>query len=340
MEIRVAKDRIVVQTHVSEEEVVVESAYGDSSRSRLEALRQHGSYLLKHLTLTMNGKRLTGRQSSAPKELGEKSIYVLEYFFPERSESAQLKLEQDVLREFEYAPGNPWEATYVVRIGLEGRPERQELLLSYRQPLEYSIRWNSDPAAAPTSMTGSFIKHGIHHILTGYDHLLFVAALLLAVAGFWDLIKVITAFTLAHTLTLILSTLNLLRLPSAVVEPVIAASIVFVAVQNVFWPSRSRGRSRLLIAFAFGLFHGLGFAGGLLEAMSDLPGSQAALALVSFSLGVELGHQIVVIPLFLALRTARLMGPSPVRRDLWIRRVGSLAIAFAGAFYLVAALRQ
>jgi hydrogenase/urease accessory protein HupE len=111
---------------------------------------------------------------------------------------------------------------------------------------------------------GTFFIHGVHHILTGYDHLLFATALVLAVTSLWDLVKVVTAFTLAHSITLTLAALNMVRLPAQVVEPLIAVSIIFVAVQNIFWPMPARGYSRLAAAFFFGLFHGLGFAGGLL----------------------------------------------------------------------------
>jgi hypothetical protein len=120
------------------------------------------------------------------------------------------------------------------------------------------------------SLFKSFFYEGIHHILTGYDHLLFVSALVLAATTFWDLIKVVTTFTIAHTITLTLGAFNLVSLPHWVVEPLISASIVFVALQNVFWPSRARGWSRLGAAFFFGLFYGLGFAGGLLEAIREM----------------------------------------------------------------------
>ena len=109
------------------------------------------------------------------------------------------------------------------------------------------------------AIAGSYVWHGVHHILTGYDHLLFVAALALRAATLWDLIKVVSAFTLAHSLTLTLAALNLIHLPDAVVEPLISASIVFVAIQNVIWPEQARGGSRLAVALFFGLFHGLGF---------------------------------------------------------------------------------
>jgi hypothetical protein len=109
--------------------------------------------------------------------------------------------------------------------------------------------------------------------------------LLLAAARLWDLVKVITAFTMAHTITLALSVLDVFRLSASVVEPTIAVSIVVVATQNVFWPETCRGQARMLAAFGFGLFHGLGFAGGLLEAMSGLNRTGAVRAIVAFSLG-------------------------------------------------------
>ncbi len=95
------------------------------------------------------------------------------------------------------------------------------------------------------SLFKAFFYQGIRHILTGYDHLLFVTALVLAATTLWDLIKVVSAFTLAHTITLTLTALNLIRLPETVVEPLIAASIVFVAIQNVFWRTPSQGLESL-----------------------------------------------------------------------------------------------
>jgi len=191
-------------------------------------------------------------------------------------------------------------------------------------------------------MTQQFVRHGIGHILSGYDHLLFVCALVLGAVTFWDLIKVVTAFTLAHTLTLTLSVLNLVRLPSHVVEPMIAGSIVFVAATNLLWPKRSRGWVRLATAFFFGLFHGLGFAGGLLGAMEGMNGLAVGVAIAAFSLGVELGHQMVVLPLFFGLKLARATPPDEAGRErlaLATMRGGSLLICLAGTLYLLAALK-
>lgn len=182
----------------------------------------------------------------------------------------------------------------------------------------------------------TYTGHGIEHILTGYDHLLFVTALVLAAPALWDIIKVVTAFTVAHTLTLVLSVLHIVQLESRYVEPMIAASIVFVALQNIFWPGQRTGWRRLIVAFGFGLFHGLGFAGGLIDAMSGLPASGLGTALASFSLGVEIGHQIVVIPVFALLYWSRKRWGE--RFGVPVLRYGSAVIALGGAYYLYEAL--
>jgi hydrogenase/urease accessory protein HupE len=187
------------------------------------------------------------------------------------------------------------------------------------------------------SLFKAFFYFGVHHILTGYDHLLFVSALVLAATTLWDLIKVVSTFTLAHTITLTLAALNLVDLSERIVEPLISASIVFVALQNVFVPRRARGWSRLGAAFFFGLFHGLGFAGGLLDAMRKMQSGTMFLAIVAFSIGVEAGHQMVVLPLFALLKSARRSQPDAVTRtrlSMMIQRIGSAGISIAGVYYL------
>jgi hypothetical protein len=145
----------------------------------------------------------------------------------------------------------------------------------------------------------------------------------------------------AHTLTLILSVTDVVSLSAHVVEPVIAGSIVFVAVQNIFWPRQSRGWTRLAIAFAFGLFHGLGFAGIVKEAMRGLPPIALWAALGAFSLGVEIGHQVVVLPLYTTLSLARNWKTDQPRIFLsnGLMKFGSCAISAAGLYFLVQAFR-
>jgi hydrogenase/urease accessory protein HupE len=250
------------------------------------------------------------------------------------------------LNEIDFAPGNRWEATYVVGSTTENGGGADGLLLTSQDPVEIrpatASAAHDEPRLDQWALAGAYLRHGVMHILTGYDHLLFMAALVLAVVTFVDLIKVVTAFTVAHTITLTLSVLNVVRLSSQIVEPMIAASIVVVALQNILWPERSRGAGRLAIAFGFGLFHGLGFAGGLLEAMEGLPGVAVATAIAAFSVGVELGHQAVVLPIFTALKLWRPRDTSVTGKARLTHpalRLGSGAICLAGVVYFVAALR-
>lgn len=151
--------------------------------------------------------------------------------------------------------------------------------------------------AAPTWLdtARTYFMLGVEHILTGIDHLLFVLALLLLVRNTWMLVKVITAFTVAHSVTLAVAALDIAHIPQAPVEAVIALSIMFVAAETL---RQTRGESDLaskapwVIAFAFGLLHGLGFGGALREI--GLPQSDVPLALLTFNLEVEAGQLLFV----------------------------------------------
>jgi hydrogenase/urease accessory protein HupE len=305
------------------------------------------------------------------------AVYEIEYALP-KSRPATVRVAQDLIKEFSRL-GQPWVVMFVVQARLAHETELTQLLLTRDEPVEIACTWDGAVATTTTTPTTSsssssasgstapaerrlaeasnpvktrsttftvarqFTTHGFEHIITGYDHLLFVAALVLAATRLWDLVKVVTAFAVAHTLTLTLSVLDLVRLPSSVVEPIIAASIVFVAMQNVAFPRQSRGAARLAVAFAFGLFHGLGFAGGLLEAMEGMPAINLAVALLAFTLGVELAHQALIVPLYFLLRPLRRStadaADDAVPRVALPLRLASLAISLAGAFYLAQALR-
>ena len=369
MLVTISPRQLTVRATVSLEEVLVAAAYGSEStqaKSPVEAGRQHGAYLLEHLRISADGGRLHGRRvqstTDSPQRLEDvqKHVapdspqagdnprhFVYEFAYPLDKPASEFRFEEDVLNEFEFAPGNRWEASYIVQITEDGHASREGLLLTSRQPLVFAVEGHSAPASvAPRldrwQVLRDYFHHGLLHILTGYDHLLFVTALVLSVRSLWELAKVITAFTLAHSITLALSAFDLFRLPPPVVEPVIAGSIIFVALQNVFWPERTRDWTRLAVAFFFGLFHGLGFAGGLLEAMQGMSSRALLLAILGFSAGVEAGHQVVVIPTFCALKLARGWRRDPSQseaRTLLISRWGSAAISLAGMVYLAAALR-
>ena len=346
MEITVFRDHITILATVSNEEVLVASALGRGSSDAGEAVRGHGDYLLAHVQLIADGHPIAGRVVERAERTGGRPSYRLEFALPS-GPPTRIVFRQDVLREIEFAPGTPWEASYLIRIGQDEQAPT-EGLLTCREPFEFVCRWTLGSASELASpftrwerwqISISFVRHGILHILSGYDHLLFVGALSLATVSLWDLIKVISAFTVAHTLTLAMSVLDIFRLSSAVIEPMIAASIVVVAAQNVFWPDTSRGRSRLLVAFGFGLFHGLGFAGGLLEAMSSLTTAGIAWAIAAFSLGVEIGHQVVVMPVFGALYALRRIGGGKSEGERLVRRYGSAVILLLGIIYVVVSLR-
>jgi hydrogenase/urease accessory protein HupE len=332
-------ERISVTARVSMEEVLVAAAYGGrKNASALEMVRAHGAYLLAHFRVAADGRPLDGRVAKVPEQADGRPVYELEYRLMGGA-PARVVFQQDVLREFEFAPGNPWEASYVVRAQREGESPVEGLLLTSGQPLAIDFNSTAGARLDKARMVKDYIRHGIMHILSGYDHLLFIAALALAVATLWDLVKVISAFTLAHSITLSLSVLNVVRLPENIVEPMIAASIVFVALQNVIVPERSRGAGRLCVAFFFGLFHGLGFAGGLLGAMEGMAGLAVGLAIAAFSAGVEIGHQLVVLPIFCALKVMReRVSQQSALIPERVLRYGSAGICAAGIFYLVAAL--
>ena len=192
------------------------------------------------------------------------------------------------------------------------------------------------------SQFGTYVREGVWHIWIGLDHILFLLSLLLPSVlawqgarwhpvergreAFWDVFKVVTSFTVAHSITLSLAVLGVIELPTRLVESVIALSVVFAALNNV----RPMVIGRLwMVAFGFGLVHGFGFASVL--AALGLPREALALALVGFNVGVEIG-QLAIVLLFLPLAFA-IRRTSFYRR--WVMLVGSLAIAaLAGAWFV------
>lgn len=173
-----------------------------------------------------------------------------------------------------------------------------------------------------------FIVLGFEHILTGYDHLVFLLGLMIAGASFRAVAKIITSFTLAHSITLALATLDVVRLSPSVVEPLIAASIVYVGIENIL---RRDLNWRWLLTFGFGLVHGFGFASVLREMGIGAGGASSAIPLVSFNLGVELG-QIAIASLALPLIWKLKERPAFVVR---YAPACSLLISLAGAFWLI-----
>jgi len=200
-------------------------------------------------------------------------------------------------------------------------------------------------AAAPSALevTRTYLVLGVEHILFGVDHLLFVLALLILVKGWRKLVGTITAFTVAHSITLAAATLGFVHVPSKPVEATIALSIVFVACEIVH---RRQGRSGLtemwpwVIAFSFGLLHGLGFAGALREV--GLPQNAIPLALLFFNVGVELGQLLfigaVMAVIAVAVRASRKFNRwniAPQSAFSWCENLSAYAIGAVAAFWLI-----
>lgn len=176
-----------------------------------------------------------------------------------------------------------------------------------------------------------YIVQGFVHILPrGLDHILFVLALFLFAKSLSTLLWQVSAFTLAHTITLALGIYGIVQLPSSIVEPLIALSILYVAIENVYRAkSTTVSHTRMPVIFAFGLLHGLGFASVLSDV--GLPESQYALSLISFNIGVELGQLSVIVIAFLCL--------APIMKKQWYQstvvKALNIGIAITAAYWVI-----
>jgi hydrogenase/urease accessory protein HupE len=212
-------------------------------------------------------------------------------------------------------------------------------------PLDRGVQTFRLTASAPTAtilaeastaqVLQDYFIIGAEHILFGWDHLLFVIALVLLVRAPWPVVKAATAFTVAHSITLVATTLGYAGLPSRPVEALIALSIVFLAVEIALVlrePERQTFTRRFpwVVAFGFGLFHGFGFAGALSEI--GLPQGEIAIALLAFNLGVEAGQLLVIAGLAASL--ALLIRAAPKIETPAIR-FAAYAIGATGSFWLI-----
>ena len=191
--------------------------------------------------------------------------------------------------------------------------------------------------AGAGSTARQYLVLGVEHILMGVDHLLFVLGLLLIVRGAGRLVKTITAFTVAHSITLAPATLDVVTVPGPPVEAIIALSIVFVAREVVMRKDGAPGlteRRPWLVAFAFGLLHGFGFAGALSEV--GLPPDEIPAALLFFNVGVELGQLLfVAVVCFLIYNARRFSRVFSLHPPPWSRRVVPYVIGAVAAFWVI-----
>lgn len=195
----------------------------------------------------------------------------------------------------------------------------------------------SAPAPSLPSTLKRYLVTGIEHIFLGYDHVAFLVAVVLWARRVVPVIKIVTAFTVAHSITLSLAALKIVVVPVTVVEPAIAASIVYVAMENFF--TRDIG-SRWRVAFAFGLVHGFGFAGALLEI--GLPANAVATALAGFNIGVEIGQvaivSIVVPTLIVVDRLMAVDSTKPARAAALVYALSALITVLGSYWFLTRVL--
>jgi hydrogenase/urease accessory protein HupE len=166
-----------------------------------------------------------------------------------------------------------------------------------------------------------FLMLGLEHIFTGYDHILFVISLLFGAKTIRHIVSLVTAFTIAHSITLVLATLQVIQLPSLLVESAIALSIVYVALMNIF---NKDSKQPPWIAFGFGLIHGFGFAGILSE--MRLGTSHIATSLLSFNIGIEIGQLLIVSIAFPIILYIKKLEIKPVKWLIPGSSIGILAL--------------
>ena len=222
---------------------------------------------------------------------------------------------------------------YVTVKKADGIEIGKKMLQQQSEILEISLTGETQAAGVnqPSSAFSDFLKLGIEHIVTGYDHLLFLFSLLVITRSFWPALKIITFFTIAHSITLALAALNIVDIPSSVVEPLIAATIVYVGLENILRKDKVTTRQRCLLTFCFGLIHGFGFAGVLQEMGISSIETGILVPLFSFNLGVETG-QIAIAGLVLPL-IWWLHGKANV--DRYLVPIGSILTSLAGGYWLL-----
>jgi hydrogenase/urease accessory protein HupE len=213
------------------------------------------------------------------------------------------------------------------------RIERQDGTSQVERLLPHSPQFTVKAATGTAQVAWSYLVLGVEHILGGVDHLLFVLALLLIVRGGKRILLTITAFTVAHSITLVSATMGWMHVPGPPVEAMIALSIVFVAAEIVHGRRGRRGltaRAPWIVAFSFGLLHGFGFAGALAEV--GLPQKAVPLALLTFNVGVEVG-QLLFVALAMGVRAISIRLPAP--KQAWMPYATPYAIGCVAMFWVI-----
>ena len=289
-----------------EPDMLLDPAIANAQRAALAAI------IGSRLQITADGTPLAAELRAITPAPGKRDVHLaLHYAWP--APPSVLAVQSRLF------PYDPRHRTFV-NIYENERLARQEIFEGDARPVEYRTGSRQSVGA----VVRQFVAEGVHHIFIGPDHILFVVGLLLLGGGVGQLLQIVTAFTVAHSITLGLATFGILNPPASLIEPAIALSIVFVGV-HAFLGNKWRD-PRLLFAFGFGLIHGFGFANVLAEMV--LPREALGWSLFAFNGGVEIGQACIVLAIAPLLALLRQRSARVAERVI---AAGSLCVTTAGA---------
>jgi hydrogenase/urease accessory protein HupE len=316
---RVIEVSIVAHAYDLIHELALPEGTTDEQFLDAASLQQHAAGIAKlcgdRFRVSADGVALTSGTWSAPEAVLDRLSVRMRVRHEALAPPGAIQITADLF------PYDPIHSTFL-NIYDGGALASQAILASGRPSFEYFAGTRQGTVA----VVRRFLPSGIHHILIGPDHLLFLIGLLLLGGSFRRLVVVVTAFTLAHSITLSLAALDIFTPPAAIIEPAIALSIVYVGIDNLM--VRGGRDARAWIAFGFGFIHGFGFANVLRE--MDLPARAIGWTLFSFNMGVEIGQLIVVLAVASALAAVRRRSETLGRR---VATAGSLVVIAAGAYW-------
>lgn len=295
---------------LADSSLLLDPAVREASRSRIER------YLASRIAFGRGG--FARADWGAMSVVDDDEAIELPFRIPGEPEGA-LTLETDLF------PADPNHQTFV-NVYEDGDLRQQFILAAASEPVTYY----RGTTAGAFAVMGTFIPSGVHHIMIGPDHILFLVGLLLLGGSLRRLVVIVTAFTIGHSITLSLAALDIVNPPGWLIEPAIALSIVVVGADNLL-QRREKGRDlRAWVAGTFGLIHGFGFANVLRE--FGLPQEALGWSLFSFNVGVELGQLAIVLVVASMLALVRRRWP---RTDNWIVIGGSAVVIAAGGYWFV-----
>lgn len=284
-------------------------------------------YVANELKIVLDGNQISPIETNKV-HFDQQNNAIIELIYPGTAVNT-VKIESKLLGKLP-----PDHKEYVTIKNNLGRELGKKMLTQATNALEVSLKEGGEDnitASGSTSTFIDFLKLGIEHIVTGYDHLLFLFSLLVVTRSFWPAVKIITFFTVAHSITLALAGLDIVDIPSSVVEPLIAATIVYVGLENIIRKNQVTTRQRCYLTFFFGLIHGFGFAGVLKEMGISSIETGILVPLFSFNLGVESGQIMIaaiVLPLIWWLH-------SQAQISRFLVPVGSILTCLAGAYWFL-----